>query len=47
VKGKRGTKPLADTTQDLGPYKGGRPFKFTDPAELRRLIQNHFRTSSV
>jgi hypothetical protein len=32
---------LADTTQDLGPYKGGRPFKFTDPAELRRP-QNHF-----
>jgi DNA-packaging protein gp3 len=33
---------LADTTQELGPFKGGRPFKFTDPAELRRLIQNYF-----
>jgi hypothetical protein len=33
---------VADTTQDLGPYKGGRPFKFTDPPELRRLIQNYF-----
>jgi hypothetical protein len=33
---------LDETTQDLGPYKGGRPFKFTDPTELRRLIQNYF-----
>jgi DNA-packaging protein gp3 len=33
---------LADTTQDQGPFKGGRPFKFTDPTELRRLIQNYF-----
>jgi hypothetical protein len=33
---------LSDTTQNLGPFKGGRPFKFTDPAELRRLIQNYF-----
>jgi hypothetical protein len=33
---------LADTTQYLGPYKGGRPFKFTYPVEPRRLIQNYF-----
>jgi hypothetical protein len=33
---------LSDSTQDLGPFKGGRPFKFTDPTELRRLIQNYF-----
>ena len=33
---------MADPTTDLGPFKGGRPFKFTDPAELRRLIQNYF-----
>ena len=33
---------MADATQDLGPFKGGRPFKFTDPVELRRMIQNYF-----
>jgi hypothetical protein len=33
---------LAEPTQDLGPFKGGQPFKFTDPDELRRLIQNYF-----
>jgi hypothetical protein len=32
---------LSDSNQDLGPFKG-RPFKFSDPAELRRLIQNYF-----
>jgi hypothetical protein len=26
----------------MGPFKGGRPFKFTDPTELRREIQNYF-----
>jgi hypothetical protein len=34
--------PVPDTSSDLGPFKGGRPFKFTDPAELRRQIQNYF-----
>ena len=26
---KRGTEPLADTTQDLGPFKGGRAFNLS------------------
>jgi hypothetical protein len=33
---------LAEKTQDLGPFKGGRPFKFTDPAALRQAIASYF-----
>jgi hypothetical protein len=33
---------VANATQDLGPYKGGRPFKSTDPAALKQAMTGYF-----
>jgi hypothetical protein len=33
---------MADSQEDMGPFKGGRPFKFTDPVALQQAIEAYF-----